>query len=121
MLIRVPVVCAKHSIGEDRMRSFLIGSGWGMGIGAAWSLAILSLLAMSPNGLDTDGHILMIAVGANLVLGIVVGLLGTRLTRPGATDGFPWAGFGGFLLALFVLYPLLTFASHTAITSFTVH
>lgn len=103
------------------MRSFLIGSGWGMGIGAAWSLAILTLFAMSPNGLDTDGHILMIAVGANLFLAIVVGLLGARFARPGLKDTFPWAGFGGFLLALFVLYPLLTFAFHTAITSLTVH
>jgi hypothetical protein len=107
-----------NSLEEDRMRSFCLGIGWGMVIGAIRSLLILTLLTMS-GGLDAQGTTLMIAVGANLVVGIVVGLLGARFARPGSKDGFPWAGLGGFLLALFVLYPLLTFAFDTAVTSLT--
>lgn len=97
-------------------RSFWIGIGVGIGIGAIRSLAILTLFA-THGGLNTQETTLMIAVGANLVLGIVVGMLGARYARPGA----PWAGIGSFLLALFVLYPLLTFAFDTAVTSLTVH
>jgi hypothetical protein len=102
------------------MRSFSLGIGWGLVIGAIRSLLILGLLAMS-GGLDAQGITLMIAVGTNLVLGIVVALLGARFARPSATGGFPWAGLGGFVLALFALYPLLTFAFDTAATSLTVH
>lgn len=128
--IGVPIVCAKHSLGEDRMqraywmplpRSLWIGMGSGIGIGAIRSLAILTLFAMSPGGLGTDGYTLMIAAGANLVLGIVAGTLGARFARPGPTNTFPWAGLGGFLVALFVFYPLLTFGFDTAVTSLTVH
>jgi len=102
------------------MRSFWLGIGWGIVIGAIRSLLILTLLATS-GGLDAQGITLMIAVGANLVLGIVVGMVGAKFARPGATGGFPWAGLGGFCLALFILYPLLTFAFDTALTSLTVH
>jgi hypothetical protein len=91
-----------------------------MVIGAIRSLFILTLFA-THGGLDTQGTTLMIAVGANLVLGIVVGMLGARFAQPGAKDAFPWAGLGGFFLALFVLYPLLTFAFDTAVTSLAVH
>jgi hypothetical protein len=111
------MVCAKQG---DGMRSFWIGMGWGIGIGAARSLALLALVAM-PGGLDTEGTILTIAVGMNLVLGIIVGMLGARFAQPSTTDGFPWAGLGGFLLALFILHPLLTFAIDTTVTSLAVH
>lgn len=105
--------------GANGMRSFWIGTGWGIGIGATRSLALLALVAI-PGGLDTQGTILMIAVGVNLVLGVVVGTLGARFAQPSTRDGFPWAGLGGFLLALFILHPLLTFAIDTAATSLTV-
>jgi hypothetical protein len=81
------------------------------------------------------GTALMIIGGVNFLLGIVVGILGRRFARPGATVASSQrAGhakmakmlgeevlevmleaIGGFFLGLVVLYPLLTFAFSIAL------